>query len=172
MANTYSLISTQTVPSGGAASIVFSNIPQTFDDLVLHVSTRYDSTNQTQSLTFNSDTTNANYNRGFYGMDLGAGTIFNYNIADRGGAGLVNLSSYTASVFASSKFYIGNYKSSTLNKSYIVYAGTENQAAASFGAFVVNRWTSTAAISTIALSSNGTFSQHSTASLYGISTTV
>lgn len=168
MANTFSLIATQTVSSG---VITFSNIPQTYDDLVLFVSSRYNGTNETQSITFNGDITNANYNRGLYGFDF-SNNIYSYNIADRGGAGFVNRSDYTALVFASSKIYIGNYKNTSFNKSYIIYAGTENQATASYGMFGVNRWNSTAAINSIEISSNGTMVQYSNASLYGISTTV
>lgn len=175
MANTYSLIKSETVGSGGIASIVFSNIPQTFDDLILHISSRYNSTNQTQSLYYNSDTTNSNYNRGQYGLEWtgsSTGSIYSYSIADIGGGGFVNLSSYSSLVFASTKIYIGNYSSTTLTKTNIVYAQTENQGTAGFGTFISNRWNSTAAITSITLTSGGTFSQYSTASLYGIKSTV
>ena len=40
MANTYTLIASNTVGSGGAASISFSSIPSTYTDLLVKISTR------------------------------------------------------------------------------------------------------------------------------------
>jgi hypothetical protein len=172
MANTFSLIATQTVGAGGAATILFSGIPQSFTDLILFVSTRGTDTNQTQSLYFNGDLTATNYNRLVYGLEYGASNAYAYSINDAGGAGFVNPSNASASIFASSKFYIGNYSLSGQTKTNFVYAQTENQAQAAFGTFTANRWSGTDAINAIRLQSIGNFVQYSSASLYGISKTV
>ena len=57
MANTYTLISSNTLTSS-AASVTFSSIPATYTDLVLRISARSDrvSTTDRLRLTFNSDT--------------------------------------------------------------------------------------------------------------------
>lgn len=172
MANTLNLIATKTVGSGGAATIIFSAIPQTFTDLILFASTRTTDSNQTQSLYYNGDLTAGNYNRGQYGLEYGSGSAYSYNIADAGGNGMATPTGYTALVFASSKFYIPNYSLSGQTKTNFVYGQTENQAQANYGSFSANRWTGTAAINEIRLQSSGNFVQYSTASLYGISTTV
>jgi len=44
MATTYTLISSVTVGSGGAATMTFSSIPQTYTDLLVRVSARNTST--------------------------------------------------------------------------------------------------------------------------------
>lgn len=172
MANTLNLIATKTVGSGGAATIIFSEIPQTFTDLILFTSTDGTDSNATQNLYYNGDLTNTNYNRGQYGLDYSTLSAYAYTINDSGGAGLVNTSTYTASVFASSKFYIPNYSLSGQTKTNFVYGQTENQAQGSLGSFIANRWSGTAAITEIRLQGTGNFTQYSSASLYGISTTV
>jgi hypothetical protein len=170
MANTYSLIATQTVGSGGAATIIFSGIPQTFTDLILYTSTRTTDSNPTQQLYYNGDLTATNYNRGQYGLEYSVNP-YAYNIADAGGS-LVNPSTASSLIFASCKFYIGNYSLAGQTKTNFVYGQYENQAALAIGTFVANRWTGTAAITEIRLQSPANFVQYSSASLYGISTTV
>ena len=56
MANTYTLISSVTVGSGGAANIEFTSIPATYTDLLLKLSTRTTRSTATDSnkLTVNS----------------------------------------------------------------------------------------------------------------------
>jgi hypothetical protein len=171
MANTLNLIATKTVGSGGAATIIFSAIPQTFTDLILFASTRTTDTNPTQSLYFNGDLTATNYNRGQYGLEYGVNP-YSYSINDAGGGGMANPSGTSSLIFASSKFYIGNYSLAGQTKTNFVYGGYENQSTLAIGTFIANRWSGTAAINEIRLQSGGNFVQYSTASLYGISTTV
>ena len=62
MADTYTLISSVTVGAGGASSMTFSSIPQTYTDLVIKVSGRNaDTGGGNARLRFNSDTTSGNY---------------------------------------------------------------------------------------------------------------
>lgn len=62
MANTYTLISSNTLTSS-AASVTFSSIPATYTDLVLRISSRTDAAGATATVAaqFNGDTTSANY---------------------------------------------------------------------------------------------------------------
>ena len=53
MANTFEQITTVTVGSGGASSIDFTSIPQTYTDLVIKTSARNTSTSTTMYLEFN-----------------------------------------------------------------------------------------------------------------------
>ena len=57
---TLSLIGKQTVGADGASSVTFSNIPQTYTDLVVKFSTRATAGNPELSIRFNGDTA-ANY---------------------------------------------------------------------------------------------------------------
>ena len=59
MANTYTLIASQTVGSGGASAINFGSIPNTYTDLLVKVSARMSSANGSAGITFNG--TNTNY---------------------------------------------------------------------------------------------------------------
>ena len=61
MAVTYKLIETVTVGVGGAASIDFTSIPQTYKDLLFVVSGRATTDNPTLYTYFNNDTTASNY---------------------------------------------------------------------------------------------------------------
>ena len=63
---TMSLIGKQTVGGNSASSITFSNIPQTYTDLIVKWSTRGTANNGGFSIRFNEDTSSSNY----YYIDL------------------------------------------------------------------------------------------------------
>jgi hypothetical protein len=163
MAVTYKLIETVRVGSGGAASITFSSIPQTYTDLMLLTSARSTSTGLAVVAKFNGSS--ANYTGKYLegsGSSVASGTM-SINQAGNSVA-----SSYTASVFASNYLYIPNYTGSTF-KSSSSDATTENNATVSYMAFYANLWSDTSAITSIALTvSAGSFAEFSSASLYGI----
>jgi hypothetical protein len=58
MANTYTLISSVTVGSGGAANIEFTSIPQTYTDLLYKISGRLSVDSASAFLRYNGTTTN------------------------------------------------------------------------------------------------------------------
>ena len=172
MANTYTLIASVTVGSGGASSMAFSSIPATYTDLIVKISargTRNNSGSQTVSLRFNSDS-GANYsNRRLYGdgsttaSDSGSGDTY-------GTAGYVSKTFDTANTFGSCEIYVPNYAGST-TKSYSSDGVEENNATLAYASIVAGLWSGTAAITAISLyASNGSFNweQYSTATLYGI----
>lgn len=161
-------IYTQTVGSGGATSITFNSIPQTFTDLKLSISIRgADSALTEPWIRFNGDSgTNYSFTRA-YGNGSSA-------TSDRGTSNTVMVimvssgTSYTANTFASNDIYIPNYTSSNY-KSAISDTVTENNATLSFADLYAGLWRSTSAITSITIGPNGTgFAQYSTFSLYGI----
>ena len=165
MANTYKLISSVTVGSGGAATIGFTSIPATYTDLLLNYSGRVDQTGNVRQvdISFNSNTSNFS---GLYfqgnGSTLIQGLLARY-------AGNVTGTSATASTFGSTSIYIPNYASSN-NKAFSVDFTTENNATTADAGFIAGLWSNSAAITSVTLTpAGGNFVQYSTAYLYGIS---
>ena len=166
MAYTYSKIATYTVGSGGIASINFLNIPQTYTDLVLKISGRNTSTNQTVGMQFNTDATTANYlHRELYGTGSVAQST---NATGFYTVGYLSGSNDTASTFGTADVYIPNYTSGNY-KSISSDTVEENNGAAALAALTAGIWYSTSPITSIALTMyGGNFAQYSTAHLYGI----
>lgn len=167
MPNTYTLIASSTVGSGGTANITFSSIPQTYTDLVIKYSLRNGlaSTFDNVQLTFNSSTSGYS-DRLVYGNGSSAlsanrsGSEMQYLYQDAANA--------TANTFANGEIYIPNYTAS-INKSVSIDSVTENSATSAIAALDAGLWANTAAITSINLNgNNGNFVQHSTVYLYGI----
>jgi hypothetical protein len=162
-------IYTQTVGSGGVAGVTFNNVPQTFTDLKIVISSRGASANFTDVLPL-----------GFNGIyNLSATWLQGYNGAassDR----VTTASAYgvyirepsstaTASTFSNTEIYIPNYTSSNY-KSFIVDDIEENNSSTNYytrlGAGLIP---TTSAITTLNFYiSNGAIVQYSTFSVYGI----
>lgn len=165
MANTYTLIQSATVGSGGATTITFVSIPQTYKDLLFVVSGRATTDNPTLQVYFNNDTTAANY---LFRLVGGDGASSSYATASQAWLMRVTPSSATASSFSNGMMYIPNYAGSTL-KSMSAESVTENNGTTAYQALQACLWNSTAAITSITLDPYGTdFAQYSSASLYGI----
>lgn len=166
MANTYTLIASVTVGSGGAASIDFTSIPSTYTDLLLVSSVRTTRAAYHESLTmsFNGLTTNRT-NRRIYGDGTGAASTNDTTMYGGQAAG----ATATASIFGSATTYIPNYAGSA-NKSSSNDGVSENNATNALAMLNANLWSSSAAITQITLTpeNGGTITQYSTAYLYGI----
>jgi hypothetical protein len=175
MANTFKKISTVTVGSGGAASIDFTSIPQTYTDLKIVVSARSTgSSGANISMRFNSNST------GYTGRRIvGNGTtVFSDTTsgtaASSGSAilcGPFSDNSNTANVFGTQEIYIPNYTSSN-NKSVSIDGVSENNTTTAYQEILVGLWSNTAAITSISLicyQTGNTFGQYTTATLYGVS---
>ena len=171
---TYSLISSVTVGSGGAATVSFSSIPSTYTDLCLLVTSRSEASGDTVfRIRFNSDSgTNYKWIRLF-----GDGSSASSQNQGTYGAGYntslfaqQNVSTNTASTFSNSQIYIPNYTSSNY-KSVSIDSVTENNATAAQAALWAGLWESTSTINAITLSgeSANDIAEYSTAYLYGIS---
>ena len=165
MANTFELISSVTVGSGGAASIDFTSIPSTYTDLCIKLSGRgTESALKSNALfSFNGSTT------GFTVRYLGADGSTPYtNSGSFRFCAFVNAATSTANTFSNNDIYIPNYAGSA-NKSWSTDGVTENNATQTEMWMIAGLWSNTAAITSIGLTlSSGNFVQYSTAYLYGV----
>jgi hypothetical protein len=169
MANTYTLIASSTVGSGGAANIDFTSIPATYTDLCVLISPRSNRSATVDGLgvRFNNSTTNYS-SVDIYGTGSGVGSQGN------GGTTELNFWSVTgdtatANTFSNVCIYIPNYTAAT-GKSVSNDGVDENNATAAYMGLDTGYWNDTAAITSIKLFPTiGTlFVQYSTAYLYGI----
>jgi hypothetical protein len=163
MANTYTLIASSTVGSGGASTIDFSSIPSTYTDLMLLVSTR--TTIAFLDIQLNASTSNRS-SLYLYGTGSATGSG-----SQAGYLGVTSYSSDTANTFGSMSIYIPNYASTTTYKSFSTDTVRENNATSGEQDLVASLWSSNSAVNQITIypESSGTFVQYSTAYLYGIS---
>jgi hypothetical protein len=174
MATTYTLISSVTVGSGGATTIDFTSIPQTYTDLVLKLSVRGTIAGSNQGgaqMIFNNSTA-TNYS--FRNL-RGAGTNGTPSSGSASSQAYIRVTNNhptadnTASTFCNSEVYIPNYTSSNA-KSTSEDNVSENNSTEGYMQIVAGLWTLTNAITRITLTSEATlFAQNSTAYLYGIS---
>jgi len=163
MPNTFTKIGFVIVGSGGAASIDFTSIPNTFTDLIIKYSTRNNAATNDLTLTFNgsSSTWSRKY---LYGTGGGSGSASG---ADNTGF-VSNNSGFTANTFASGEIYISNYASANY-KALSSDNVQENNAASATMYLTASLWSTTTAINQVTLISYGaSFVEYSTATLYGI----
>jgi len=146
-----------------AASVTFSNIPQTgYTDLLIKVSARSTSANNIY-MTLNGSTTNY-ASRYLYGSGTAAASG---NDTTRY-VGTTSDSSNTANTFGNAEIYIPNYTSSNY-KSVSADSVAETNATTVYSAITAQLWSNTAAITSISLfPSSGSYVQYSTFSLYGL----
>jgi hypothetical protein len=174
MANTYTLLETITVGAAGASSVTFNSIPQTgYTDLVVKVSARGSTagTNAVLQGTFNGSSA-ANYNwRQVQGNGSTATSASNSTTTFLR-LGYIPDTVATASTFSNIEIYIPNYASSNA-KSLSSDSVQENNSGTAGDALVhliAGSWTLTTAIASMTLQpASGSFVQHSTFSLYGVS---
>jgi hypothetical protein len=163
-------IQTVTVGSGGATSIEFASIPDTFTDLVVLCSLRGDKSDAVSSglIKFNGSGSDF-FNIGLLG---GAGGVSTNNYPDSRQINAINGNTTTANTFSSHSVYITNYTSDSY-KSFSADGATENNGGYSEVGILANLWSNTAAITSIELVNEGLvkFMQYSTATLYGIKST-
>ena len=166
------LVSTVTVGSGGAASIEFTNIPQTGKDLLVLISGRSARAGEfgradNYLIQLNNDTAN-NYT---YRRLIGNGSTAS------SGSGTVNgflntlpASLATANTFGNTSLYIANYTSSVA-KSTSLDGVDESNATAAYAELYAQTWSGTSAVTSIKILTlnNQNLVQHSSASLYIIS---
>jgi hypothetical protein len=163
MANTYTLIASSTVGSGGAANIEFTSIPSTYTDLLVKVSVRMTSSFDLFWIRFNGLTTNLS-GRSVQGDGSGVSSF----TVEPYGRGQSNTT--TSNTFSSTDFYVPNYAGSNY-KSISTDSVSENNATQAYAALGAGLWSASSAITSIQIVPNGgdTFVQHSSAYLYGIS---
>ena len=166
MANTYVAIATVTVGSGGASSIDFTSIPQTYTDLKITLSTRSDVSGQNDypRISFNGSAANQTL-RAVQGNGSATASYTDTLIYSVGAGDTV-----TANTFGNSEFYIPSYTAS-VNKSVSSDGVNENNATGAIASLFAGLWSQTAAITSISIipyHSGAKFKQYSTFTLYGI----
>lgn len=166
-------IFTQTVGAGGAASVVFNNIPQTFTDLQIEVSGRTTDTtlsNHVSDCLFRFNGVTSGYSSTWLRNNTGSPSSFRATGNVWGSGLVINGRLTAANTFASSGFVLPNYTSSAF-KSWSAYSSPESNTANfdSANIYVAGLWSNTAPITSITLVDGyGNFAQHSTFTLYGI----
>jgi hypothetical protein len=169
----YNLIATTTVGSGGAASIAFSSIPQTFTDLKVVLSARSTAgaaVAYTILMKMNSLTSSIYSSKVLEGSGSAASSFSQSGIDTAVRVGIVNGTGATSSVFSSTEIYIPNYAGST-NKSISIDTVAETNATTTYANLIAYLVSSTAAITDLTFTTEATatsFAQYSSASLYGI----
>ena len=165
MANTFELIASSTVGSGGASSIDFTSIPNTYTDLVLKVSVRSSTAASYVALKVRYNGSASSYTaKQIYGNGSSA-TSNNYT---DGWVGFMDAASATANTFSSTEVYIPNYYTANYKSSSVDFAQEDNATAAIAG-MLARLWSDTAGVTSIAITpESGNFVQYSTAYLYGV----
>lgn len=169
MASTYGALATVTVGSGGASNIEFTNIPGTYTDLLIKLSSRTDrvATNADCFIKFNNNTSNYTV-RKLYGVP--SGTVGSSS-SPVNGIGTSNGSTNTANVFANTEIYIPSYASSNY-KSYSVEAvqAHNDNTTNAYATLITGVWPDNSAITSITLyiEESRNWVQYTTATLYGI----
>jgi hypothetical protein len=169
MANTFFKIRTVTVGAGGAATIEFTSIPQTYTDLQLHLSGRdtYAAVSVQGNIEFNGNNTTQYLFKRVRGSGSAADSY-----GETGGTSINWYNAYpganaTASVFSNNTIYIPNYTSAN-NKSFSIDTVTENNATEAYQVLWAAQLSNIAAITSIKIYATTAFAQYSTATLYGI----
>jgi len=164
MANpTMTLIASNTVGSGGVASVTFSSIPATWTDLVVKASARQSNANVYGAINIQLNGTDGGMIF-LQGDGASASSTNNSGVFQPISAG----ASATANTFGNVEVYIPNYTSSN-NKSVSSDSLGENNATTAYSRLVAGNYAVTSAITSVTFTSNtGTFVQYSTFYLYGI----
>ena len=165
MANTFELIASSTVGSGGASSIDFTSIPSTYTDLILKISVRSSTAASYVALKVRYNGSASSYTaKQIYGNGSSA-TSNNYT---DGWVGFMDAASSTANTFSSTEVYIPNYYTANYKSSSVDFAQEDNATTAIAG-MLARLWSDTAGITSIAITpESGNFVQYSTAYLYGV----
>ena len=168
MANTYTLINSTSL-STTAASVTFSAIPATYDDLLIVSSVRTTSagTAERVDITFNSISSAYSATR----VQGNGATASSARLSSQPAfpSYWQNAGSSTASTFSNQEYYIPKYAGST-NKVMSDFSVSENNATTAYvvaSAFLLGN---TAAVTSITLTdrSGGSFATNSSFWLYGI----
>jgi hypothetical protein len=151
--------------ASSSANVIFSNIPQNYQDLVIVLSVRgTTATNDIDvSATFNGDSSSVYSNTRMYGDGSSAGP-------QRGtGLGYARLGNMTGSgsfaTYTPIIFHILNYSNTSVLKSTIGRSNNPNRIIDLYA----NLWRSTSAINSVTITGSSNFDAGCTFDLYGIS---
>ena len=164
-------IASTLVGSGGANTVIFNDIPQTYRHLQIRFLARTNRADNTDNvkLAYNSDISTSNYTYHEIGGD-GSGTyVYGSGAPERNAFSMSSAANVNANIFGVGIADILDYANINKYKTHRNLGGSDANGSGRF-ALVSGLWLSTSAITSITLTpSNGTlFSQYSRFSLYGI----
>lgn len=168
---TYIAIATVTVGTNAPTTIEFNTIPTTYTDLLVKLSVRTSKGSVSDSLGIYFNGSGTGYTtRSIVGNGSTATSGADTGYTDAY-VGESNADGATTSTFSNQEIYIPNYQSSN-NKSFSVDSVAENNATAGYDQLIAGVWANTAAITSVRFrtfnTTNRTFNQYTTATLYGI----
>ena len=168
MPDTFTLIASSTVGSGGAAIVEFTSIPGTYTDLCVKASSREESaSNQELRMRINGNTSSIYSTRELRGTGSAAGS-FSLS-GTTAAAGRQNVASSTANTYGNFEIYIPNYTNTSINKSFSSDSVAENNGTAATASFVAGLISSTSAITSLSFFCEaGDLAEFSTFYLYGV----
>ena len=155
------LIQTITLGSS-AATIDFTSIPSTYTDLLLLVSARATSTSGAITLSLNNSA--ANFTGRLTSTDRSVGTVTSSTATTT--IGITSISTDSANTFGNFRIYIPNYANAQ-QKSFTCEAVSETNSGSAHISTQIGLWADTSVINRVTLNLSS-FAQHSSASLYGI----
>lgn len=177
MANTFVAIATTTVGSGGAGSVTFSSIPNTYTDLKIVMSARSLQASGRGYASYRYQSISSNYSyRALLMYDANNAATFSSTTDTAGQMMGIPANNATANVFGNAEMYIVNYNSSNI-KSSAAESVSENNSTSQIMVLSAGQSADTGAITSITIYcadiSNGTnlnqtFAEYSTFTLYGI----
>ena len=166
------------VGSGGAASVTYSSISQSYDHLLLQASVRSSNTGSYADETImqvNSSTNYAHYSQAF--VFCSASTIYNQRWDNNTGfpyfrIGYLPQNNSQANGFSGMNLWFPNYAGTTGLKQIMIQSVVRIQGANTYGIWdTCGLFHQTSGISTLKIyphNSSDSFTQHSTLTLYGI----
>jgi hypothetical protein len=170
MANTYVKLQSASVEAGGSTEITFNNIPQTYTDLKIVVSSRRSAGNVwgTYVLTLNSNSNSIYSWRELKGDGASGSAVESLNttsIKVSEGVG----SGSGANIFDNTEIDILSYASNVNYKQINSHGAGENNATTAYQGLWVGRWLSYDPVTSVTIKSGSeTFVQHTSITLYGI----
>jgi hypothetical protein len=166
---TLTLIQAITVGAGGAATIDFTSIPQTYTDLVVKYCARQSTGSVEMFMTLNNDSTNA-YSYKMLRANQAVGVAPESATSQIYDKNYVNWSATTANTFGNGELYLPNYTDGN-QKTWTFDTITENNSTDAWMQLHAGARANTAAINRITFTpSGGSFVQYSTMYLYGVVT--
>ena len=167
----YDSLATVTVPSGGAASVSFTGIPNTYKHLQIRAIGRTTNTGTSGNpeIKFNGDTSASNYTLHILYGD--GSTAASYGSGTGGGSDsqITSGSSAGANIFGAAIIDILDYASTNKYKTVRSLTGADLNGSGTMRLYS-NLWLNTSAISSITFTptSSAIYSQYSQLALYGV----
>lgn len=165
MATTYVKLDSYTVGAGTSASITFSNINQSYTDIMIRVSSRSTAADNWMTISFNGGITTpiTSYMLSGNGSTVTSTARTDNFVLPNGN------SSYTSGDFSNGEIYIPSYSNSLFQKFMTADGVNENNTSTALSNMGAPWWNNHSPITSVTLTPNsGSFAQYSTFVLYGI----